>query len=282
MPPSTFTVVRTSPESTSLARAVIRSRSPRRWNPPVTTHRAPTSRPSLAASSDSPCEARPVRRLSTSQTRSQPMTARPETPFRSAVTVSMIPVPSQSSSGLFVMFANARTATAFAGPAAGRPRPLRTPSAPRRARRPRGRVAPRASSRAALPVLLEHPRDDGLELRGDARRPRARGAADRRGGGGRASRRRSRPRTDACRRGPPRAGRRARTRPCARRPPGRAPAPATCTRRSRRPRRGSTAWVPRGRRSRSRPRSPPGPARPRARSRGPSRGPRSRRSRSRA
>ncbi len=45
------------------------------------------------------------------------MTVRPSTPFRSAVTVSMIPVPSQSSSGLFVMFEKSRTAIVLAGAA---------------------------------------------------------------------------------------------------------------------------------------------------------------------
>ena len=52
-------------------------------------------------------------RFSTSQMRSQPITVSPGTLFRSAVTVSMIPVPSQLSSALWVMFVNTRTAMTF-------------------------------------------------------------------------------------------------------------------------------------------------------------------------
>ncbi|PYQ43898.1 MAG: hypothetical protein DMF77_08430 [Acidobacteria bacterium] len=77
----------------------------------MTTQRAPSSRAARvawASSSGAPVD--PILRTA-SHTRSRPTTVRPSTHLRSAVTVSAMPVPSQSSSGLPVMLVRLMTAT---------------------------------------------------------------------------------------------------------------------------------------------------------------------------
>ena len=100
-----------------------------RWNPPTTTHVAPSRRPMSIASDSSRCA--PEDRLrSASKTRARPMIVRPWMFFRSELTVSAMPVPIQSSAGSRVMLANVMTATE---------------SLDRRRRRRRGDAARRAA-----------------------------------------------------------------------------------------------------------------------------------------
>ncbi|PYQ23480.1 MAG: hypothetical protein DMF79_03660 [Acidobacteria bacterium] len=117
--PSSFTVWTIVPVSTSVRRAVTRTISPARWKPPLSTQRAPRTRPSSTARVSSSSSPGPPSRRRTSCTRSRAITVSPSTHFRSVVTVSAIPVPSQSSSPLRVMLAKLRTATARERGAAG-------------------------------------------------------------------------------------------------------------------------------------------------------------------
>ena len=88
----------------------MRSRSPTRCRPPAITQRAHSSRPTRTATSSFGTSSAPILR-SCSATRSRPTTVKPSTRFRSDVTVSAMPAPSQSSSPLPLMLAKPITAT---------------------------------------------------------------------------------------------------------------------------------------------------------------------------
>ena len=137
--PSTFTERRTSAVPASARRAVIRSLSPTRWNPPDATQLTPSLRPASSArpGRSAPRSATRCRRIS--WTRSVATTEGPPEARRSAASVSASATPSQSSSGRAEMFVKATTATV-----AGHPSPL-----PREGRRP-WRAAARASAAARI------------------------------------------------------------------------------------------------------------------------------------
>ena len=104
----------TAAVATSTIRAVSRTCCPSRWKPPLTTHRAPRVRPACTAgvslrSTAVPASTRAARRAAS--TASFPTTETVPSPARSAVMVSAMPNPIQSSSAAPVMLANATTAT---------------------------------------------------------------------------------------------------------------------------------------------------------------------------
>jgi len=88
----------------SVTRAVTRILSPRPWYEPVTTARAPASRPACVARAGSEASLGRPRARSASAMRSRETTASPVTDASPAATVSARPVPSQASSGRPVTF----------------------------------------------------------------------------------------------------------------------------------------------------------------------------------
>ena len=113
MSPSIFSALMISPVSVSLKCGVSRMRGPAFWNPPNTTQRAPMERPSSRAVSASSL---PPRRSAPTRWRvawSLPTTLIPEIFFRSTLTVSEIPLESQSISVDPLMLLKSSTNTAL-------------------------------------------------------------------------------------------------------------------------------------------------------------------------
>ena len=159
--PSTFTVVTTSPDSTSVTRAVIRMTSPTPWKPPVTTRRAPTSRPSRIASSLAPRDVSPVSRFSTSHTRSQPITARPGDVLQVGGDGLHDPGAEPVVLGVLRDVREREDGDRVLGRGGGDRRRARPRRAARQSRELTRDVAHR---RAALAILREHLQDEGLQL----------------------------------------------------------------------------------------------------------------------
>ena len=123
MPPSIFTVPTTVADETSTRRAVSRTVPPARCRPPLSTQRTPSSLPTRTASALVP----PVGRAQALEGLVDALPREDRETFdarRSAVTVSAMPVPSQSSSPLWVMFEKLRTATDLGKTAARTSPPL--------------------------------------------------------------------------------------------------------------------------------------------------------------
>ena len=96
MGPSTIADRTTSPVAASTRRAVIRNWSPSRWYPPVTSHRTPRRRPTS--------------RTTVLPTGAAAMTSTAAPAGRTAIGVSAIPAPIQSSPGAPLMLPNGRMA----------------------------------------------------------------------------------------------------------------------------------------------------------------------------
>ena len=110
--PSTHALCTVPVVSTSTTRAVIRSRSPTRWYPPPTSHRAPSRRAaSMVARSSPSARSPPDGDSRAADTELCPITMSPPARSRSAVSVSAMPAPIHSSAGAPEMLANTRTAT---------------------------------------------------------------------------------------------------------------------------------------------------------------------------
>ena len=112
MAPSTFAARTIVLVVTSTSRPVMRSWSPSRWYPPLTTHRAPKRRPTSRAIA---CSAGPVPSTAAtrivSATSSGPITSNAEGSGSSAARVSAMPAPIQSSPGAPLTLTNGRMAT---------------------------------------------------------------------------------------------------------------------------------------------------------------------------
>ena len=130
--PSTTATAATAPAGTSTSLAVMRIRAPRRWYPPPTTHRTPAVRPtSTRLALDSAGAPGALSARNASRTRSRPTDCNDDRRSISAVTVSAIPAPIQSSAGPPLMLTNGRIAipagaSPWAATAAGASPPMRT------------------------------------------------------------------------------------------------------------------------------------------------------------
>ena len=112
MAPSIFADRTTPPVATSTSRAVIRSWSPSRWYPPVTSHRAPRRRPTwrTAPSLTGTAPVKPIA-LIASEIAPGAMTSTVAASWRSAIRVSAMPTPIQSSPAARLMLSNGITAS---------------------------------------------------------------------------------------------------------------------------------------------------------------------------
>ena len=109
--------------TTSTSCAVMRSRSPTRWNPPLITQRTPSPRPSSASRDGSTGASDPPAARIASDTCSEPMMSNVKSRCRSTESVSAMPALIQSSAGAPVMFTNGKTATRARAPFAEEPSP---------------------------------------------------------------------------------------------------------------------------------------------------------------